>query len=369
VTSWPLARVMRQGQLRGFLMQAIPDPFFGPNAAGTRKLRELQFLLYPPRPLWGDIVPRHLDARTRVEVATESSRLMRLLHGNSLVFGDLSMSNVLWAPGSPARIFVIDCDGIRKLGCRPVLTQADTPDWDDPQRPVTGPDIDTDRYKLALLVGRVLAGKAYIRPDGEDLVLAHDVPPFIADKVRPLWKQAAGPRGRRPDASQWLTALSGRVDISLNPAGPVRERPSLSPLANLEDSGSRPVIRLRPGNHPAVTLGTRRIPRPARPVPEPGGLPGHRASLSRGFAVAMAGWAGDAGKARLRSQWETFDVTARPVEATYEYHHDNRRHGDLLQGLGLGPADRLQPRLAAVSRRLGCPDAVLLAAWLPGDRP
>ena len=40
----------------------------------------------------------------------------------------------------------------------------------------------------------------------------------------------------------------------------------------------------------------------------------------------------------------------------------SRRHRDLLQGLGLGPADRVQPRLAAVGRRLGHPDAVLPAA-------
>jgi hypothetical protein len=259
VTSWPLARVMRQGQVRGFLMQAIPGPFFGPNAAGTLKLRELQFLLYPPKPMWGSITPANLDPRTRVEVATEFTRLMRLLHGNSLVFGDVSMNNVLWAAGSPARIFVIDCDGIRKVGARPVLTQADTPDWDDPQQPATGPDLDTDRYKLALLVGRVLAGKAYLRPDGGDLGVVADVPPAIADKVRPLWKQAAGPRGRRPDASQWLTALSGRVDIPLNPVSSVRPRPAIPPT-ELEGSGSRPVIQLKPGTGPAGGPG-----RTARP--------------------------------------------------------------------------------------------------------
>ena len=42
---------------------------------------------------------------------------------------------------------------------------------------------------------------------------------------------------------------------------------------------------------------------------------------------------------------------------------------DLLQGLGHGPADRVQPRLAAVRRRLGHPDDVLPAARLSRHRP
>jgi hypothetical protein len=255
VTSWPLARVMRQGQVRGFLMQAIPDHFFGPNAAGTLKLRELQFLLYPPKPMWGDIIPADLSAQTRVEVATEFTRLMRLLHDRALVFGDVSMTNVLWAAGSPAQIFVIDCDGIRKLGARPVLKQPDTQDWDDPLQPPSGPDLDTDRYKLALLIGRVLSGKAYIRPGGGELDLVDGVPASIADRMRPLWSQATAPWGSRPDASQWLTALSGRVDIPLAPLGPVRQRPTISTV-ELEGSGSRPVIQVKPGTAPASNPGS-----------------------------------------------------------------------------------------------------------------
>src|ERR1700733_11546689 len=48
-------------------------------------------------------------------------------------------------------------------------------------------------------------------------------------------------------------------------------------------------------------------------------------------------------------------------------HHDRRRR-DLLQGRGGGSADRVQPWLATVVRRLGLPDDVLPAAGLPGDR-
>ena len=48
--------------------------------------------------------------------------------------------------------------------------------------------------------------------------------------------------------------------------------------------------------------------------------------------------------------------------------HDKRRHRNLLQGLGLGSAHRVQPRLAAVGRRLGRADAVLPQQQLPRHR-
>jgi len=207
LSAWPLARVMQHGRLSGFLMQAIPERFFAANSRGTTKARELQYLLYERKPAWGDIVPEDVDVETRLEVASECAKLIHLLHSRSLVIGDVSMSNVLWAPGVPASVFLIDCDGIRKLGSRPVLRQAETLDWEDPQQSAGGPDLDTDRYKLALLVGRVLCAAPYLRP-GSDLDLVPNVPTDVAVKVRGLWALAAGPRGSRPDAGHWVEALN-----------------------------------------------------------------------------------------------------------------------------------------------------------------
>lgn len=245
-TAWPLARVVQAGTLRGFLMQQIPAEFTGLNAVGVLKLRELQYLLYEPKPLWGGIVPPGtLGTATRVAVAAEFTRLMSLLHDKALVVGDVSMSNVLWAPGDPARIFVIDCDGVRRLGGRPVLPQAHTPDWDDPHQPRGGPDLDTDRYKLALLIGRVLVGRPYIRPERDALDLPSDIPPAVAARVSPLWRQAGGPRGTRPAAGHWLIALQGRVDIPLRPLAPVRPPPAI-PRAELDGHAARAQISMQP---------------------------------------------------------------------------------------------------------------------------
>jgi hypothetical protein len=248
-TSWPLARVFSRGQLRGFLMREIPGQFFGANVAGSMKLRELQFLVYPRKPAWGEIVPEAgVGAETRLQVASEFTRLFALLHGKGLVIGDVSMSNLLWAGSADGavEVFLIDCDGIRKLGLRPVLKQADTLDWEDRSQPRTGPDLDTDRYKLALLVGRVLTIGKDLRP-GAPLQLVPDVPDRVAARVRELWQHAAGPRGTRPDAVQWAMALSNRDEITLPPVTTVRQEPVLPKKPLDGDPGMpRPVINLPP---------------------------------------------------------------------------------------------------------------------------
>ena len=206
-SAWPLARVVRQGKVTGFLMQEIPDRFYGRNSVGASKRRELQYLLYERKPAWGDITAGDVSAKTRVRIAREFAGLVRLLHDSSLVIGDISMTNVLWTAGDTPSVFLIDCDGIRRLGSPPVLRQVDSPDWTDPDPPVGGPDLDTDRYKLALLVGRVLCKASYIRP-GDELQPVPDLPGDISLRVQELWARAAGPRTSRPDASDWVTALA-----------------------------------------------------------------------------------------------------------------------------------------------------------------
>ena len=209
-SAWPRARVTHQGQLTGFLMQQVPDRFYARSSAGVNKARELQYLIYERKPAWGDIAHSDVSAATRIEVAGQFAALADLLHSKSLVIGDVSMSNVLWAPGDPPSVMLIDCDGIRQLGSSPVLPQAETPEWNDPHQPQGGPDLDTDRYKLALLVGRVLCKSPYIRP-GEPLQPVPDLPVNVALAVDRLWARAAGPRGDRPHAREWAAALAGEL--------------------------------------------------------------------------------------------------------------------------------------------------------------
>lgn len=234
-SAWPLARVRNGGVVSGFVMREIPGHFFGQNAAGRPKARELQYLLYEPKPAWGDITP--LDIGGRIAFAREFGFLVRLLHDRHLVIGDISMSNLLWSHGDPPGVFLLDCDGIRLLGAPPVLRQAETPDWADPKAPPSGLDLDSDRYKLALVIGRVLTRTADLHPEAE-LPPLPGVPPRVVRAVTELWRQAAGEHGVRPDAQQWLMALSERGEITLPVPPPVRQRPAI-PMAELDDSTAR----------------------------------------------------------------------------------------------------------------------------------
>ncbi|GAA1802170.1 hypothetical protein [Actinomadura chokoriensis] len=238
--AWPLARVLDGGAVKGFVMRKVPQEFYGRTASKPR-LREVQYLLYQPKAMWGDITPP--DADGRLKIARNIVALFRLLHVRRLVVGDVSMNNLLWSPSGG--VFLLDCDGIRETGAKPVLQQPFTPDWDDPQQPATGPDLDTDRYKLALLVTRILTRTSALRP-GDRVDCVPGVPGQIAAEVAVRFADAAGPRGVRPDAAYWARALDERGVIELGPLPPVRKPPSL-PQAPLDGRrGQRPMIQLPP---------------------------------------------------------------------------------------------------------------------------
>jgi hypothetical protein len=202
-TAWPLARVMNGSGVAGFVMQRIPDRFRGRAGAKTPN-REVQYLMFEPKPIWGDITPPEIAGR--LELAAQIASLLEFLHAHALIVGDISMTNLLWAYGPPAEIFLIDCDGIRQLGRRPVYRQADTPDWNDPKKASRELDLDNDRYKCALLIGRVLSRMAYLSP-GDPLTLLPGLPDQVVRRVQALWQQAGRGRGCRPHANNWLMGL------------------------------------------------------------------------------------------------------------------------------------------------------------------
>lgn len=220
-TAWPLRQVREDGRLAGFLMRAADPKFRGTTRSGSSKLRNLQYLLARYIPADGNIIPPEGAAtRTRLDVVRQFARMTALFHQHALVIGDISMNNLLWAGtgGEPASILLLDCDGIRFLGRNPVMEQAETPDWQDPRKPANGLDLETDRYKLALVIGRVLSRESDIQPAGGPLALPPDLPARMADRVQSLWKQAAAPYGYRPDSSRWLRALTNDAQGRTNDA-------------------------------------------------------------------------------------------------------------------------------------------------------
>ncbi|GAA0975292.1 hypothetical protein GCM10009555_032920 [Acrocarpospora macrocephala] len=208
-TAWPLACVIECDQVRGFVMRRVPERFWGDTPAGPR-LRELQYLLYERKPLWGDIAP--LAIEDRLDVARQTAELFRFLHSRRLVVGDVSMRNLLWSP-RPVTVFLLDCDGITISGEPGVLPQPTTPDWTDPYEPHSGPDIDTDRYKLALLIARVLTRNPYLLPSQRPDFLP-GLPAQTARNVEALFARAAGPPGERSSAAAWVRALIPESELS-----------------------------------------------------------------------------------------------------------------------------------------------------------
>ncbi|SDT50364.1 hypothetical protein [Actinoplanes derwentensis] len=240
--AWPSAVVTDHGNVIGFLMRRVPAPFIATTANAKSQLRELQYLLFDPKPLWGDIEP--LDAGDRLELCRRFVTLLSILHSHRIVLGDISMRNILWSPGDPPELFIIDCDSARFETSASVLPQASTPDWNDPHGPGGTSDLDSDRYKLALFVGRVLSKNAYVRP-GEIPALLPGLDDAVSDLVHKTFERAAGARGSRPGTDEWARALSGRGSIPLTPPVPRAPVPVL-PMADLDTRGERETIQLRP---------------------------------------------------------------------------------------------------------------------------
>ncbi|MET7366016.1 hypothetical protein ABZS61_09325 [Streptomyces sp. NPDC005566] len=222
-TAWPLCRVVDGQLVTGFLMYRAPDSMTWTTSRGDSKLAELAYLLREPRPAWQAVAqPSPAERYTLVVALTD---MYRWLHSMGLVIGDLSQANVLWTVRPGPAAYLLDCDGARLVGQRPVLDQADTPDWLDPHAPKGTASVDSDRYKAALMIGRVLAQDAYVSP-GRDLA---PVPGTLDERreaaVQRLWTQAAGAYGTRPDLGQWQAALAGRDTIKLMASRPMPRPP------------------------------------------------------------------------------------------------------------------------------------------------
>ncbi|MFD7262332.1 hypothetical protein [Streptomyces sp. NPDC059874] len=239
--AWPLSRVVNGGRVTGFLMHDAPASMRWTTCAGSSKLTELAFLLRPAKPAWQGVLQPTPGERLAVVVAL--AELLDRLHRTGLVFGDLSQANVLWTVRPAPAVHLLDCDGARLTGSGPVLAQADTPDWNDPLAPPGLVSVDSDRYKAALAIGRILAQDAYTAPGGPFVPLPGVLDERRENAVRALYGKAAGPYGTRPDLGQWRVALAGREQIKLAAAQP-EPRPVLD-QSKFEGPRNRGSIRLR----------------------------------------------------------------------------------------------------------------------------
>jgi Effector-associated domain 2 len=226
-TSWPLMRVMAGRQVVGSLMRALPDDFYV-AADDSRRPAYLSYLCYPPRPAWSSIsMPSPAE---RLEIARGLVDLVAFLQSHSLVIGDISAQNLLWTCTPAPHVFLLGCDAIRLDGEPSALPEGETPDWRDPLLRSAAPDFDSDNYKVALMVGRILAQEPYVRP-GDDLPILEGIPQGVASGVQERFAVAAGPRGQRPAIGTWAQALRAPQAIQLRlPRNDPPDRRTVQPI-------------------------------------------------------------------------------------------------------------------------------------------
>ncbi|MFD7548247.1 hypothetical protein ACFV0R_09380 [Streptomyces sp. NPDC059578] len=221
--AWPLCRVVSAGRVTGFLMRRAPETMTWTTGTGDTKLTELAFLLRPPKAAWQTVAQPSPAERYALAVALVEA--LHRLHTMGLVLGDLSAANVLWTLRPAPAVYLLDCDGARLVGRAPVLAQADTIDWGDPRAKPGAVTVDSDRYKAALAVSRILARDAYAAPGAPFTPLPGVLDERREHAVRRLLDQAAGPYGARPDLGQWRVALAGREVIKLTASAPAPRPP------------------------------------------------------------------------------------------------------------------------------------------------
>ena len=221
--AWPAKLVADHGAPVGFLMPEVPADFRTslrlPSGATEQRLADLQLLLNPEAYLAR--VGLAVSERDRYLLGAEVAESLAILHGHGIAVGDLSPKNILFSLTPNPRCFFVDADAMRLSG-RGALPQAETPDWEIST--VSSEELATkatDRYKLGLLVLRLLAGDQSTR---DPRSLPRSAPAAIRDLVvRALDR---GPT-YRPAAADWVAPLRA-ASASASTALPVlaAQRPS-----------------------------------------------------------------------------------------------------------------------------------------------
>ncbi|MFF8474196.1 hypothetical protein [Streptomyces sp. NPDC015414] len=244
VAAWPLCRVTREGRSVGFLMRRAPAPLSWRTPQGTTRLLELQYLIRPSKAGFRTVPqPTPMERRS---LALACVRVVDWFHRRGVVLGDISHANVLWGLDPEPRVHFLDCDGFRPLGGVAVQSATDTPDWSDPLTPASRHDFDSDAYKTALTIGRILTRTPYVTP-GQRL----DLVPGCLDEhqeavIRKLFTEAAGDRRTRPVLSEWLHVLRDRDSDARPMSGQAQPVDAAQPPTDMVEFAEPPPTETAP---------------------------------------------------------------------------------------------------------------------------
>jgi hypothetical protein len=202
-TAWPLARVVDGTDTAGVVMAVAPERFYytDPSRAGAPSQLVVDLLALPAdRQTATGLHPATLTDRTRIAVNLVTVAAM--LERRGIVYADWSYANVLWSQ-IDRTVFVLDMDSC-SFGPRPYFRTAN---FEDPLTLEPSPvDTYTDRYRLALLVGRCLTGHRRF----EEMLAALDHAP-AGRLLRSIL--VAADRTVRPSANDLLNGLADGANV------------------------------------------------------------------------------------------------------------------------------------------------------------
>ncbi|GAB2587912.1 hypothetical protein Aab01nite_49470 [Paractinoplanes abujensis] len=203
--AWPLRRVADEGLTTGFLMAPAPDEFWA-DMLGERHTMELQHLIHAARAKQlGITVP---DRPQRLLLAQDLAELLALFDRHDMVYGDISEKNVLWTLRGEPRTYFIDCDNARRVhSAHRQSAMARNDGWRDPLLgPDDLPDVDSDRFALAVFFYRVFYGVTVSVDQQDGKVLLPDDAPELP-RLEALLGAGLGLIRPRPTADEWAGAL------------------------------------------------------------------------------------------------------------------------------------------------------------------
>jgi len=244
LATWPVRVVTSDGSfIAGILMRLIPQDYFCElnlyePGSSQRVLNGAQYLAQAESDLDG---PPYLSLSQRMEFLTSLARSLSLIHQQKLVYGDLSLLNVVCSVGrGKANAMLVDCDSVMKSGTTSLFgRQPHSPGFEPPEAVEAGKrmrqllrsgasksspevrryDTDwatqtyrTDVYKFALMVLRVLDHGRGSSLNRNPTRAAERLPKEFRDLF--LSSLSPNPEERPKDMRVWGRALTGRSAAS-----------------------------------------------------------------------------------------------------------------------------------------------------------
>ncbi|NIL74893.1 hypothetical protein RhoFasB10_00985 [Rhodococcus sp. B10] len=216
--AWPLELVTSKGATVGYLMEVLSDRFIEQSIVQTSGTgsspRSLDWLAKPDHAARNGaslVVPED-DIATRTMFAAKLVYAFNFLHKRGIVFGDVSLRNILHAD-APAEIKLIDLDSVRIESQSPNFRQPHSTgmlpkECREGQKEQT---IATDMFKVAYVVFSILASVVQVSNSS-------GIENKVDDAGMTLFGRALnGKATERPSAAEWYRYLYDRVAALMNP--------------------------------------------------------------------------------------------------------------------------------------------------------